>query len=118
MTKTSSKTNRRILSAMLAIKSRAIDLEFDLRVEGKNQLAKKLGKAIDKLDGVIQTLRGRVLDDWSAKVHDLRKELASMNAEVQEAIDDIEDKIDTARNVVKLVGKVDEVVDLLGPLLI
>lgn len=41
-----------------------------------------------------------------------------MNSEAQEAIDDIEDDIETAKKIVDLIGKVDKVVGLLGPILL
>mgnify|MGYP003573729994 CR=1 FL=1 len=112
------KTNRRVLRGLLAIQSRAIDLEFQLRADGKTSEADQLGLGIDKLDLLIRILRGKILDDWEAKIPDLRKKLTKMNADAQEAIDDIEDDIETAKRVVSLIGRVDKVVSLLGPLLL
>lgn len=73
---------------------------------------------IDKLELLIRVLRGKIFDDWAAKIPDLRKKLAKMNSEAQEAIDDIEDDIETAKKIVDLIGKVDKVVGLLGPILL
>ena len=47
------KINRRILRILLLVKDRAIDVEFTLRVQGKDEEVKKLGMAIDSLDLVI-----------------------------------------------------------------
>ena len=44
--------------------------------------------------------------------------MTKMNAEVQEAIDDIKDDIETAAKVVKLIGKIDEMVGFLKPLFV
>ena len=96
------KINRRILRILLSVKDRAIDVEFILRVQGKDEEVKKLGMAIDSLDLVIKDLRGKILDDLLAVIPDLRNEMTKMNAEVQEAIDDIKDDIETAAKVVKL----------------
>ena len=118
MADTKLKSNRRILRGLLAIQNRAIDLEFQLRTQGNGNDADQLGLGIDKLELLIRVLRGKILDDWVAKVPDLRKKLTRMNAEAQEVIDDIEDDIDKVKKIVSLIGKVDKVVSLLGPLLL
>ena len=118
MTDESLKTNCRVLKGLLAIQNRAIDLEFQLRANGSMNEADQIGLGIDKLDFLIRVLRGKILDDWSAQVPDLRKKLMKMNAETQDTINDIEDDIETAKRVVSLVGKVDKLVSLLGPLLL
>ena len=118
MAKDTLKTNRRVLRGLLAIQNQAIDLEFQLRTDGKTNEANQLGIGIDKLEFIIRVLRGQVLDDWVAKIPDLRKKLTKMKTDVQGAIDDIEDDIETAKNIVSLIGKLDKVVGLLGPLLL
>jgi gas vesicle protein len=117
MADTNLKTNRHVLRGLLAIQNRLIDLEFQLRVDGKTDEANQLGLSIDNLGSLIRDLRGKILDDWVAKVPDLRKKLTKMNSDVQETVDDIENDIETAQRVVSLIGKVDEAVSLLGPLL-
>ncbi len=112
------KINRRTLRILLSIKDRAIDVEFNLRVEGREEEAAKLGQEIDRLNDIIRDLRGKILDDLIANVPNLRKEMVKMNSEVQEAIDDIKDDIETAEKVVKLIGQIDKIVGFLKPLLI
>ncbi len=118
MANDTSKTNHRVLKILLAIQNRAIDVEFQLRVEGKINEADKLALQIDKLTQLINDLRGKILDDWLAKIPDLRNRLKTMSNEVQEAIDDIKDDIETAQRIVSLVGKVDQVIGMLAPLLL
>ncbi len=110
MSGTNANTNRRILRILLDIKNRVIDAEIILLANGKSDDAEKLADAIDDLDKIIQQLRGKILDDWLTKVDGFRAKLGAMNAEVQEAIDDIKDDIETAKKVVKLIGYVDDVV--------
>jgi len=107
-----SNTNRRILRILLDIKNKAIDAEIKLLSDGKTADAEKLGERIDKLEYTIQKLRGVVLDDWLAKVDGFRTKIGQMNAEVQEAVDDIKDDIKTAERVVKLMGYIDDAVEL------
>lgn len=118
MADTNLKTNRRILRALLAIQNRAIDLESQLRGDRKANEADQLGLGIDKLEFLIRVLRAKILDNWAAKVPDLRKKLTKMNDDVQEAIDDVEDDNETAKKVVNLIGRVDKVVSLLAPLIL
>jgi len=75
MADTNIKTNRRILRVLLTIQNRAIDLESQLRVDRKANEADQLGLGIDKLEFMIRVLRAKILDNWAAKVPDLRKKL-------------------------------------------
>ncbi len=109
---TNANTNRRILRILLEIKNKVIDAEVKLLANGKGDDAKKLADGIDNLDKIIRQLRGKILDDWLAKVDDFRVKLGAMNAEVQEAVDDIKDDIETAKRVVKLIGYVDKAVEM------
>ncbi len=114
----SMKNNRRVLTGLLAIQNRAVDLEFQLKVEGKEDEATQLGEAIDELEIIIRTLRGKILDNWTDQIPNLRADLMVMNGEVQIAMDDIEDDVQTAERVVELFGKLDKAIKLLGPLLL
>ncbi len=118
MADTNIKTNRRILRVLLTIQNRAIDLESQLRVDRKANEADQLGLGIDKLEFMIRVLRAKILDNWAAKVPDLRKKLTKMNDDVQDAIDDVEDDNETAKKVVSLIGRVDKVVGLLAPVIL
>jgi hypothetical protein len=103
---------------LLAIKDKAIDAEFHLRITGNASDADRVGLGIDRLDVLIRVLRAKMLDDWSAQVPGLRKKLGKMNADAQLAIDDIRDDVETAQRVVALIGKVDKLVSLLSPIIL
>ena len=113
MADTTIKTNRRILNILLEIKNRAIDVEIKLLAEKKNNKAKKLGTGIDRLEDII-----RKLDDWLSKVPALREDLSKMNGDVQMAIDDIKDDIGLAKKVVKLIGYIDDIVNIAGKVVV
>ncbi len=118
MADTTIKTNRRILNILLEIKNRAIDVEIKLLAEKKNNKAKKLGTGIDRLEDIIRKLRSRILDDWLSKVPALREDLSKMNGDVQMAIDDIKDDIGLAKKVVKLIGYIDDIVNIAGKVVV
>jgi hypothetical protein len=111
-------TNRRVLNRCLDVFRSFSDAKFELLLAGRNADADKLDAKLDDLEKSINNLRGKMLDDWSAKVPDLLVELGAMNTEVQDAVDDIKDDIETATKVVELIGKADSVVNFIRPLLV
>ena len=111
-------TNRRALNRCLDVFRSTSDAKFELLLAGRNADADKVDAKLDDLEKSINGLRGKMLDDWSAKVPDLLVELGAMNTEVQDAVDDIKDDIETATKVVELIGKVDSVVNFIRPLLV
>jgi len=110
-------TNRRVLNGLLKIYNWAIDLDFQLQVEGKKDKATELQKGIDKLENLIQKLRGKIFDQWTESVPNLRRKLLKMNSSVSEIIHDIEDNVSKTRRITSFIGKIDKVVELLKPLM-
>ena len=103
--------NRRVLRVLLGMKSRIIDAEVKLLAEGKTDDAEELENCIDRLDDLIRKLRKNILNDWLSKVDNLRTNIGQINSEVEEAVENIKDDIETAKSVVKLVGYVDDAVE-------
>ncbi len=112
MSETNTNANRRCLRVLLGMKSRVIDAEVKLLSDGKINDAEKLGECIDKLDGVIRKLRKEILNNWLSKVDGFRANMGKINNEVEEAVDDIKDDVETSKKVVKLIGYVDDAVEL------
>ena len=110
-------TNRRILSGLLSIYSRAIKLEFKLTMDGNDKKVAQISKGINELEILIRKLRAKVLDDWAAEVPNLKKKLTKMNFDVNELLNDIEDDISKARKITSFIGKIDKAVKLFAPLL-
>lgn len=110
--------NRRALNRTLDVFRQVSDAKFYLLLAERDADAEKLEEELSKLEKDINALRGKMLDDWAAKVPMLIETLAKMSTEVKEAVDDIKDDIETAQEVVALIGKVDSVIRLIGPLLL
>ncbi len=111
------KRNRRALHKCLDIYRSVSDAQFALLMDKKIDEAKELEIKLDELEKAINKLRGKILDDWLAKIPALLTELGNMRTGVQDAVDDIKDDVETAQRVVELVGKVDNVIKFIGPLL-
>ena len=82
-------TNRRALNRCLDVFRSISDAKFELLLAGRNADADKLDAKLDDLEKSINSLRGKMLDDWSTKVPDLLVELGAMNTEVQDAVDGV-----------------------------
>ena len=111
------KRNRRALHKCLDIFRCVSDAQFALLMAKKDDEAKKLDQKLDELEKEINRLRRKILDDWLAKIPALLVELGRMKTEAQDAVDDIKDDVETAQKVVDLIGKVDDVIKFIGPLL-
>lgn len=107
-----SEINQHILRNLLEIKNKALDVKVNLIADGKTDEAKALSEKIQKLDDYIDKLRARILDDWLSKVDNLKIEIERINADVQAAIDEINDNIDTAQKIVKLTRYLDDVIKI------
>lgn len=62
----------------------------------------------DELRDAIDTLRGRVADQWNRDTEKLRDGLRQANAKVQASIRNIQKKINVAQNLIKLIGQIDD----------
>ncbi len=118
MSNTTLKINRRVLHKTLNVFRHISDAKFELLLAGRDSDAEKLDGVLDDLENTINVMRGRLLDDWSAKVPNLLAELARMNTEVEEAVEDIKDAIQTAKEVVALIGRVASFIEFIRPLIL
>lgn len=113
-----SETNQQILEDLLAIKNKLLDVKVNLIAGGQADEAAALSEKIRQLDEQIGKLRGRILDDWLSKVGNLKTEIERINADIQTAIDEINDNVDTARKIVKLSGYIDDTVKIAANVMI
>ena len=107
------KNNQRILGRLIGIFNQLITAE--LLLSGPDQ--RKISTEADRIQQTINDLRGKILDDWIGKAPNIKSQLAAATQKVEDAVEDIEDDIDTAKKVVKIIGVVDDVLGVVRPLL-
>ena len=99
-----------LLAEMNASYGELTNTRLRLRQDGKDDEAQQIQERRTKLRAEIDRIRGKVAEEWAAKADALAADLKAYNETVQGYINDLKNNIETAQNVVKLVGAVDDLV--------
>ena len=99
-----------LLAEMNASYGELTSTRLQLRLDGKDDEAQQIQERRTKLRAEIDRIRGKAAEDWAAKADALAADVKAHNETVQGYINDIKNNIETAQNVVKLVGAVDDLV--------
>lgn len=108
---------RELLAQANRMRGKLIDLELVLSVNGKQDELTRVRQQEVELTSEIRKLRIQIAADWLAKADDLLPQLSDANSQIQRAIREIENKAAVASRIAKVLGLVDQTVDLLGGLL-
>ncbi len=107
-----------IVDNLIITKRKGHALEIDLMFKGKDEDAKKVKKKTEELSKKIDLLLAALMKEWIGSAEPLIQKIKKTNAGLQKAIRDIKKDVETAKNVVKALGYLDEAVkiatDLLG----
>lgn len=111
-------TKIRLIKQMIQSLGKLVDLEAKLRDNGDTAQADEVDAKYQKLRDAIDDLRGQVATEWTASAAAIEEELKKHNAKVQATIRRIEKNINTANNVVKILGQVDEAINAVAGLIV
>ena len=100
----------KVLESMTAAHRQGQLAEVSLRLQGKPDEADKIKPGNKRLSGEIDTLIGQMMDKWLGDADSTMKDLTAVNADLGAAIAEIKKQIDIAKNVVKVLGLLDEAV--------
>lgn len=103
------KDTKAILQQLLRTHSKAVDLEFELLLQGKTAEADDVLNANNDLNHEINRLRKKSWKEWTGSAAAIQAEIVAANNGLQGAIRDIEKKIKVAQRVVKAIGYIDDV---------
>ena len=109
--------NQQALNQCLDIYRSTSDAQFALAIAGKQTEADQLTPKLSELQKEIDQLRGKMLDDWTAQVPQLNDQLTQISNDVQQAVTDIKSDIQAAQQVVSLIGKLDQAIKVIKPLI-
>jgi hypothetical protein len=112
----SDESKRRALRQLSRTKEKAQALEFELRIQGNEEDANEVKKKREKLTGQIDDLLKRSMEAWLMSAAEVEADLNNANTSLQKAIRDIKGKAETAKNVVKAIGFIDDAVSIAGKL--
>ena len=109
---------RRALRRLAKTKEKAQRLEFELRVQGLDEDAKKVDSKTRKLTKRIDELLKKTMEEWMGNAAQVEADLKTNNEKLQKSIRDIKNKVRTAKNIVKAIGFIDDAVSIAGKLVL
>lgn len=98
------------ITELNSVHGKLTNAELRLKLARKNEEARQLGDKAEELRKQIDKLRGEAADKWVQQAQALAADVRKHNAQVEGYIQDIQKSIETAQNVVKLIGAVDDVI--------
>ena len=105
-------TKLEFVQRLLSTKQKASTLEMTLRFKGKKDEADQVKNSNAKLQSQIDILLGKIIDDWLAQGTQITDEIKGLNTKLQRSIASIQNNVNTAQNIVKAVGLIDDAVAL------
>jgi len=107
-----------LITSMVTSLGKLTNVEARLRFAGDAARADQVRQKHDELRDAIDTLRGKVADQWTQDAAQIEAEITKRNAKVQASVRNIQKKIDIAENVVKIIGQVDDAIQAVAGLVI
>ena len=107
----SQEEQRQIIVQLQTTFIKASDLQVNLILQGLTQKAEEVGQKNRRLLKKIDELIQQLLNQWRTNAQSAISEGKKRNQALQKAIRNIKNKIDTAQNVVKALGKLDDAIN-------
>lgn len=101
-----------ILESLMSVRRQGQLAELNLRFQGESEEADSVWGATARLSTEIDILIGRMMQDWLGSAKSVKKSIESLNSKIETAASDIKKQTRIAQNVVKVVGLLDDGVDL------
>jgi hypothetical protein len=101
---------KQIIQKLLQMKQGLIKLETRLRLQQNKAEADDVAKKSKALQREIDNLLKHLIDDWLGAARKVMGDISRANDALQTAIANIQKKLDVAKNVVKVIGLVDDVI--------
>lgn len=76
-------------------------------MQGKTEEADTVSKKTKNLSKQIDKLLGQLIDDWNGSTDQVIKSIRNNNASLQKSMNQIQEKIEVADNIVKAIGYID-----------
>lgn len=109
MTQTS---KEEIIDKLLFTLYRSGKLEARLLVTGEIDKADIVAEKSDALNQQIKTLIGQVMDEWLGQSTVVIKDIKITSANLQRSITKIKKNVNTAKNIVKAIGLIDDTITI------
>lgn len=103
-----------IIQQLLVSKNKAYQAEVKLLLKRKPEEANAVKTHGKELSRKIDRLIAQSMSDWVGDAEIIIKDVKSNNKKVQRSIKDIQSDVNVVRNAVKIVGLIDEVVEIVS----
>jgi hypothetical protein len=100
----------KVVESLMAARRQGQIAEIKLRFQGKSDEAEKVWQINRRLSTEIDILIGQMMDAWLDDAERAIGRLLNVNANLEGAIAQIENQINVAQNVVKIIGLLDDTV--------
>lgn len=107
-------TKLEIVQRLLVTKQKAHSLEILLRFKGKGDQADDVAASAAELSNQIDALLGQIIDEWLAQSTEIVADLKKANETLQRSVTAIKKGVQTAQNIVKAIGIIDDAAALAG----
>lgn len=99
-----------IIQCLLVTKQKAHVLEISLRFESRSNEAEQVARKAKELSDQIDRLLGQVMGTWLDQAATILQKIEQANASLESSIQEIQDEVEVAENVVKAIGYIDDAV--------
>jgi hypothetical protein len=101
-----------IIQQLLASKTKAYQAEVKLLLKRKPEEADKIKDHGKELSRKIDDLISQTMSDWIGNGDTIINDVKSINSKIQRSIRGVQNDVNVANNIVKMVGFIDEVVEI------
>ncbi|WP_440455210.1 hypothetical protein [Psychrobacter sp. ASPA161_9] len=106
-------TNKQqLIQQLSASKTKAYKIECKLSLKGMDDEAFEVRIRVDELNRRIDRLRAETMSDWLENSDKTIVDVYLINKELKRCINYINHNVDVVENIVKLVGFIDEIVEI------
>ena len=106
-----------IVDNLLITKRKGHNLEIDLMFKGMEGEVKKVKTKTNKLSKKVDSLLSALMKDWIGSANSTIESIKKTNQNLQKTIRDIKKDVETAKNIVKALGYLDDAIMIAANLL-
>ncbi len=100
-----------VLAAMNTTLGKLTNVQIRLQLAGEDALAEQIDTKRKALLKEIETLQGRVAEQWTVNAETIAEELRVANSKVQTRIRSIQKRVHVADNAIKIIARIDDAID-------
>ena len=100
-----------VLTAMNTTLGKLTNVQIRLKLAGEDDLAEQMNTKRKALLKEIETLQGRIAEQWTVKAETIAENLRVANGKVQARIRSIQKRVHVADNAIKIIGQIDDAID-------